>query len=154
MKRAIVTRGEKETENLGRFWGEQLFPGAVLLLAGELGSGKTVFARGVGLGLGVGAPITSPTFTLLNVHRGRLPFYHFDLYRLAAEEELWELGVEEYLYGEGVCLVEWADRFPCFFDLPAARVSFRREGPAARRITFTSDDARYQEIIGALNPGS
>ncbi len=154
MKRVIVTRGEKETEKLGKFWGEQLFPGAVVLLSGELGTGKTVFARGVGLGLGVGTPITSPTFTLLNVHQGRLPFYHFDLYRLAAEEELLDLGAEEYLYGEGVSLVEWADKFPAFFDMPAVTVSLKQEGPFVRRITFSSDDVSYQEIIRALNPGS
>ncbi|HHX73657.1 MAG TPA: tRNA (adenosine(37)-N6)-threonylcarbamoyltransferase complex ATPase subunit type 1 TsaE [Firmicutes bacterium] len=153
MKRVIVTREEKETENLGRFWGEQLFPGAVILLSGGLGAGKTVFARGVGLGLGVRTPITSPTFTLLHVHQGRLPFYHFDLYRLDAADELFELGMEEYLFGEGVCLLEWADKFPGFFDLPAVTVSLRQEGPAVRRITFSSDDARHQEIIRALNPG-
>lgn len=84
-------------------------PGEIYLLEGDLGVGKTVFAKGFALGLGITEPITSPTFTIIQEYeQGRLPFYHFDVYRIADEEEMFELGYESYFFGQGVCLIEWA----------------------------------------------
>src|SRR6188474_3546299 len=100
------------TEALGRRLGALLFPGAVVALVGQLGAGKTHFARAIAEGLGVKNPaaVNSPTFTLIHEYPARLPIYHFDAYRLAGAREFADLGVEEYFHGDGVCLVEWADR--------------------------------------------
>ena len=97
---------EKDTAKIGETLAK---PGEIYLLEGDLGVGKTVFAKGFALGLGITEPITSPTFTIIQEYeQGRLPFYHFDVYRIADEEEMFELGYESYFFGQGVCLIEWA----------------------------------------------
>src|SRR6266851_4838787 len=100
------------TQAFGQRLAERLFPGAVVALIGELGAGKTHFARAVAEGLGVADSrvVTSPTFVLVQEYHGRLPIYHFDAYRLRHSGEFLELGAHEYFEGKGVCLVEWADR--------------------------------------------
>lgn len=150
MEKIIITRSETETEALGARLGELLFPGAVVLVDGTLGAGKTALARGVARGLDVSAPVTSPTFTLLQVYEGRIPFYHFDLYRLDDPEELYEIGVDEYLTGEGVCLFEWAEKFNDFFPEEALRVTITPTGPTTRRFAFSTRDERYLKIMQAL----
>lgn len=132
---------------LGRAVGERLFPGALILLEGELGAGKTVFARGVGRGLGVRGPIGSPTFNILIVYNGRLPFHHFDLYRLEDDEELFELGIDEYLEGDGVTLVEWAGKFGRFFSQPALSVEVARLGDNERSVSLSAHGAEYVPIL-------
>lgn len=95
---------------LGEALGRSARPGQVYALLGDLGVGKTVFSQGMAAGLGVGGPVSSPTFTILQVYEdGRLPFYHFDAYRISDVEEMEEIGYEDCFYGDGVCLVEWAD---------------------------------------------
>jgi tRNA threonylcarbamoyladenosine biosynthesis protein TsaE len=96
--------------SLGELLGASLAPGSVVALFGELGAGKTRFIQGVCRALGVARFVASPSFVLINEYRGRMPVYHFDFYRIQREEELAELGLEEYFYGEGVCLIEWAER--------------------------------------------
>ena len=104
------TWNEKETFALGRALGENAHPGQVYTLLGDLGVGKTVFTQGMAAGLGITEPVSSPTFTIVQVYEeGRLPFYHFDVYRIGDVEEMEEIGYEDYFYGEGVCLIEWAD---------------------------------------------
>ncbi len=99
----------KDTYNIGKELAMQCNPGDVLLLNGDLGVGKTVFTKGFGKGLGIEEPISSPTFTIMQIYEeGRLPLYHFDVYRIADIEEMDEIGYEDYFYGEGVCLIEWA----------------------------------------------
>ena len=105
----IITFSPVETEAAGMSLGKLLVPGDILCLNGNLGAGKTCFARGVARGLGIAEPITSPTFTLINEYQGRVPFYHFDVYRLGGPEDMDDLGYEEYFYGSGVTLVEWAE---------------------------------------------
>jgi len=146
----LPTRSEGETESVGRAVGERLFAGSLLLLEGEMGTGKTVFARGVARGLAIRGIIPSPTFTLLRVYEGRLPFYHFDLYRLADEDELLELGVEEYLHGDGVTLVEWAARFEAFFAGPALLVRIGRDGDEARILTISARHSRHKQVLREL----
>ncbi|MCR3923330.1 MAG: tRNA (adenosine(37)-N6)-threonylcarbamoyltransferase complex ATPase subunit type 1 TsaE [Firmicutes bacterium] len=153
MEQIIETVHEGETEALGQTVGRLLFPGAIILLDGDLGAGKTVFARGVGRGLDVLAPITSPTFTLLNAHQGRVPFYHFDLYRLEHEEELFELGIEECLDGDGVSLVEWASKFPSYFTWPALTVTIRSRGDTTRQLELYAESKHYVQILQALIMG-
>lgn len=103
--------GEKDTWEIGRKMGEQAAPGEIYLLHGELGVGKTVFTKGFAEGLGVTEPVTSPTFTLIQEYGGgRITFYHFDVYRIGDVEEMYDIDYEDYFFGEGVCLVEWASR--------------------------------------------
>ena len=100
----------EQTRRLGATLGRLLQPGDVLLLEGELGAGKTALTQGIGAGLGVRSVINSPTFTILKEYTGRLPLYHFDLYRIESPEEVYALGFEDYFAGDGVCVVEWAER--------------------------------------------
>ena len=104
------TNSPEETFELARQLGEQARPGTVYTLTGDLGVGKTVFAQGLARGLGIAEAINSPTFTIVQVYdEGRLPFYHFDVYRIGDIEEMDEIGYEDYFYGDGVCLIEWAE---------------------------------------------
>ncbi|MEI7906492.1 MAG: tRNA (adenosine(37)-N6)-threonylcarbamoyltransferase complex ATPase subunit type 1 TsaE [Bacteroidota bacterium] len=106
----IVTHNEEETIQAGEEFSRQLTAGSVVALVGDLGSGKTRFAKGISRGLGVKENVTSPTFTIVNEHPGgRLPLYHFDCYRLRTIAELDEIGYDEYIFGSGVCVLEWAD---------------------------------------------
>ena len=108
---SVVTESEEETLRVGEAAGRLLEAGSVVALTGELGAGKTVFVRGVAAGLGIGDTPASPTFVVMNEYSGgRLTLYHFDLYRLSSPGELAALGAEEYFWGGGVCVVEWADR--------------------------------------------
>lgn len=101
---------EKDTFEFGKKFGTQVKSGDICLLHGDLGVGKTVFTKGFAQGLGITEPISSPTFTLIQEYgEGRLPLYHFDVYRIGDVEEMYDLGFEDYFYGEGVCLIEWAD---------------------------------------------
>lgn len=110
---SLSTACEEETGRLGRYLGRLIEQPLVILLSGDLGAGKTCFSRGLARGLGVpeDVPIASPSYTLMNAYQGRLELYHFDLYRLAEPDDLVELGMEEYLPGAGVAIVEWADLF-------------------------------------------
>ena len=108
--RTIETFTPQETFALGRRIGEAAVPGQVYTLIGDLGVGKTVFTQGVAAGLGITEPVNSPTFTIVQVYEeGRMPFYHFDVYRIGDVEEMDEIGYEDYFYGEGLCLIEWAN---------------------------------------------
>lgn len=109
----IETLCAKETFEYGKKVGLEAKPGDVYTLIGDLGVGKTVFTQGVAEGLGITEPVNSPTFTIVQVYdEGRLPFYHFDVYRIGDESEMDEIGYEEYFYGDGVCFVEWANLIP------------------------------------------
>ena len=111
-----ISHSAEETFNIGRQLGATLDAGDFVAFRGDLGAGKTCCIQGIAVGLGVSdrSLVTSPTFTLIQEYHGRLPIYHFDVYRLAHEEDLYDLGYEEYFYGEGVTLLEWADRIPHF----------------------------------------
>ena len=107
------TNSPAETRALGCHLAARLRPGDVLLLLGDLGAGKSELTRGIARGLGVSSPVASPSFTILNVYdEGRIPLYHFDWYRLNSAEELYEMGMDEYLGGDGVAVVEWPSRCP------------------------------------------
>ena len=109
-KKVVVSQCEKDTFELGKKLGENCNPGDIILLNGDLGVGKTVFTKGFGKGLGIDEPICSPTFTIIQEYEsGRMPFYHFDVYRISDPEEMYEIGFEEYIEGEGVCFIEWAN---------------------------------------------
>ena len=106
----IETRSAKETHDFGKSLGEKAKPGQIYTLNGDLGTGKTVFTQGFAQGIGITEPVNSPTFTILQVYdEGRMPFYHFDVYRIGDVEEMDEIGYEDCFFGEGVCLIEWAN---------------------------------------------
>ena len=119
----IFVKNEEDMEKLGMDLVSKLGPGSVVALTGNLGAGKTTLTKSIAKGLGVTDLIVSPTFTLIHEYSsGKLPLYHFDLYRIEDEEELYELGYEEYFYGEGICVIEWADRIEGHIPKDAIRV--------------------------------
>ena len=110
MEKRIVLKSEEETAQFGARLAEELGPGCVIALTGDLGAGKTTLTKAVARGLGVTETLTSPTFTIVQEYdSGRLPVYHFDVYRVHDEDEMFELGFDDYLHGRGVCLIEWAE---------------------------------------------
>ena len=138
-KMVTETRSPEETYELGRKIGLQARPGQVYTLTGDLGVGKTVFTQGVAAGLAITEPVSSPTFTIVQVYEeGRLPFYHFDVYRIGDIEEMEEIGYDDYFFGKGICLIEWAELIEEI--LPDDRISITIEknleqGFDYRRIT-------------------
>ena len=142
------TNSEEETLALARKLAEEAKPGDVFALNGQLGAGKTVFARGFAQGLGIDAPVTSPTFTILQVYEeGRLPFYHFDIYRISDIMELYDVGFDDYLAGQGVCMVEWADMAKVMLPEHTIRVTLVQENPTdaeKRTITVETQDGDGQ----------
>lgn len=135
----------EETGRMGEKLAEEAVPGQVFCLYGDLGVGKTVFTQGFARGLKITEPINSPTFTILQTYEeGRMPFYHFDVYRIGDPEEMDEIGLDEYIYGEGVCLIEWANLIREM--LPAKVTAIRIEkdlekGFDYRRITIEEEEA-------------
>ena len=129
----------EETEQLGQALAEHLGPGAVVAFTGDLGAGKTAFVRGLARGLGIPDRVTSPTFTIVNEYEGgRLPLFHFDMYRLASSEELFDIGWEDYLARGGVCAVEWSGNIEEALESDAIRVEIRRgDTDEQRRIEIT-----------------
>ena len=132
----MITKSAAETRALGEKLAGRLQPGDVLLLEGDLGAGKSELTRGIAKGLGVTETVTSPSFTILNVYEsGRCPLYHFDWYRLESSEELYELGMDEYLGGDGIAVVEWAERCPDAVPEDCIRIRLEATGEETRRIT-------------------
>ena len=135
----IETYNAKETFCLGEKIGQQALPGQVYTLNGDLGVGKTVFTQGVAKGLGITEPVNSPTFTIIQEYEeGRLPFYHFDVYRIGDIEEMEEIGYDDYFFGQGICLIEWADLIEEILPEKLIKVTIEKDlekGFDYRRIT-------------------
>src|SRR5689334_13630110 len=140
------------TEAFGRRLGALLFPGAVIALVGQLGAGKTHLTRAVAEGLGVKNPaaVTSPTFVLIQEYPARLPVYHFDAYRLSGPREFAELGVDEYFHGDGVCLVEWADKVEATLPAEHLRVEIQVVDEDRRLFKLTPSGPRYEALLMGL----
>ena len=139
-----VTNSPAETEALGQRLAETLQPGDVIAYTGDLGAGKTAFTRGLARGLGITERITSPTFTIVNEYLGgRLPLFHFDMYRLGSSEELYEIGWEDYLARGGVCAVEWSENVADAMPDGTVYVTIQRDtgDENARKITITGGEA-------------
>lgn len=130
--------------------GGRLVPGTVVGLIGALGSGKTCLAQGICRGLGVEEYVTSPSFVLIREYLGRMPVYHFDLYRLRDAEELFDLGYEEYFYGDGVCLVEWAERAQSLWPEDAIEVHLNDLGAQTRKIIFSDRTGKLNRTFKGL----
>lgn len=143
----LLSRSPEQTEAFGRALAARLQPGDVVAYTGDLGAGKTALTRGIAAGLGVVEQVTSPTYTIVNEYRsGRLPLFHFDLYRLHSEEELFEIGWEDYLAQGGVCAVEWSENVPEILG-NALHISISRApgGDNDRRIVWEGD-ARFEDL--------
>src|SRR5947209_8103511 len=139
------------TASFGRRLAAALFPGAVVALIGPLGAGKTHLVRAIAEALGANPrAVSSPTFVLIQEYTARLPIYHFDAYRLRGPDEFTELGVEEYFHGEGVCLVEWADRVQSGLPENRLEVTLRVTGETARRAELVAHGERYQAVVAGL----
>ena len=131
----IETENPEETFALGQKIGRAATPGQVYTLTGDLGVGKTVFTQGVASGLGITEPVNSPTFTIVQVYEeGRLPIYHFDVYRIGDIEEMEEIGYDDYFFGEGICLIEWAELIKEI--LPENRISITIEKDLSRGFDY------------------
>jgi tRNA threonylcarbamoyladenosine biosynthesis protein TsaE len=144
--------GLSATEDFGRRLGALLFPGAVVGLIGPLGAGKTHLVRAVAEGLNIpdGSAVSSPTFVLLQEYKARLAIYHFDAYRLHSEGEFFDLGAHEYFDGDGVCLVEWADRVAGCLPREHLAVCLEITGATSRRAIVQAVGRRYEAIVSAL----
>ncbi len=130
---------EEETRKIGYELGEKAAKGEIYCLQGDLGVGKTVFTKGFAQGLNITEHITSPTFTIVNeYHSGRIPFYHFDVYRIGDVEEMFEIGYEEYFYGDGVCLIEWAELMTDILPDDVKWIKIEKD--------LTSDNENYRKI--------
>ncbi|WP_291257538.1 tRNA (adenosine(37)-N6)-threonylcarbamoyltransferase complex ATPase subunit type 1 TsaE [Flavonifractor sp.] len=131
----LLSHSPEETEDIGARLAEQLEPGAVVAFTGDLGAGKTAFTRGLARGLGIPDRITSPTFTIVNEYEGgRLPLFHFDMYRLGSADELFDIGWEDYLCRGGVCAVEWSENIADALEEDAVRVDIRRGASDQERV--------------------
>ena len=137
----FITNSPEETEALGEKLAALLIPGTILAYRGDLGAGKTAFTRGLAKGLGSNDPVTSPTYTIVNEYLGgRLPLFHFDMYRLRSAEDLWDIGWDDYLERGGVCAVEWSEN-----------VREALESPIFVRIEKTGDSTRCITIEGGMD---
>jgi len=143
----FISHSEAQTRRLGARLGELLTGGEVIALQGELGTGKTRWVQGVAQGLGVNVHATSPTFTLVNEYPGRLTLYHVDLYRIEQAAEALAFGLEDYLYGDGVCIIEWAERVAEVLPPDCLWITLYHLDETKRRITMRADGERYRQLL-------
>ena len=149
----FTSRSPEETQRLGQELGRMAQAGDVVLLSGVLGAGKTCLTQGIAWGLEIEGYATSPSFVLVNEYRGRLPMYHIDLYRLDNVAEITDLGLDDYLYGKGLCVVEWADKSPD--SLPPQNLSIKISlvGDTDRKLELKSHGERYTNLLSQIKQG-
>lgn len=136
----IYSRSESETEEAGRALAGKLKRGSCVALSGDLGAGKTSFVRGLSEGLGLNIRVTSPTFTIVNEYLGDIPLFHFDMYRLKSENELFDIGWDDYLERDGIIAVEWSEKAIHSFPDTTIRVHIEKTGDSSRRIDICSPE--------------
>ncbi len=140
MVKRVYTSCEEETEACGCTLAGSLGPGSVVALYGDLGAGKTAFVRGMARGLGIRESVSSPTFTIVNEYPGKVPLFHFDLYRLRDAEELYDIGWEDYLDRGGICALEWSERAEGLFGPETVKVTLRRLDETRREIEIRREE--------------
>ncbi len=144
----VVSESYKDTINFGKIIAGHIRPADIICLHGRLGAGKTVLVKGIAEGLGIkGQEVASPSFILMRQHeKGRFPLYHFDLYRLNAPMEIIAAGLEEYLYGEGVAVIEWAERLECLTPKEFLKAELFIKGKNRRLLKISAKGARYKQL--------
>lgn len=149
----LISHSAKETMYIGKALAKNLKRGDIICLFGELGSGKTVLTKGIASGLGINnARVNSPSFVLIREYaQGRVPLYHFDLYRLKAQKDILALGYEEYLYGEGIAVIEWADRLKYLLPGEFLKVELFVRGESERRLEFSAVGERYKGMLAKIH---
>ena len=150
MKVSLHSNSVETTHELGRAIGSNVHPGDILLLSGGLGAGKTTLTQGILWGLGSDEYARSPTFVLVNEYDARIPVYHMDLYRLDSLEEIDGLGLEDYLYGDGLCVIEWADKAQGYFPLDHVDISIETVSDSERVFILDADDSNRKGLFSAL----
>ncbi|MHB1315877.1 MAG: tRNA (adenosine(37)-N6)-threonylcarbamoyltransferase complex ATPase subunit type 1 TsaE [Christensenellales bacterium] len=144
----LKSMSESQTETIGRLLGEKMFRGGFVSIAGELGSGKTVLVRGIARGLQIEGPVRSPSFVLMNQYQnGRLPLYHFDVYRLKSSEEINTLGYEEYFFGDGVAVLEWPQMISDFLPEERLDIHIKYIDEQKRNVELKAFSPAYQAIL-------
>jgi len=143
----LETMSSKETQAVGRFLGERLAKGDIICLYGELGTGKTCLSRGIALGMRISENITSPTFNIIKEYRGKYALYHIDVYRLGSSLDMLDLGYEEYFYGDGVVIIEWADIIRDILPDDRLDIYLSRSNDDKREIKFIPKGDRYVIIV-------
>ena len=133
----IISGSENQTISIGESFGKKLVPGDVVAMYGDLGAGKTAFVRGMAQGMGLDARVSSPTFTIVNEYQGKVPLFHFDMYRLKNSDELFEIGWEDYLVRGGVCAVEWSENVEDAFFPGVIKVIIEKLNDTERKICIT-----------------
>lgn len=146
----IISHSPEETQDLGARLGELAQPGDILLLVGELGAGKTCLTQGIARGLGIKEYATSPSFVVVRELYGRLPLYHMDFYRLENLEEIADLGLDDYFYGQGVSVVEWADKGLSLLPPEHLLVEMSYVSDTGRRLKLKARGKRYRELVAEL----
>ena len=146
----LISHSSEQTQKFGVSIGELALPGDIFLLIGELGTGKTCLTQGIAWGLGIKEYAVSPSFVLVRELYGRLPLYHMDLYRLDHIEEIVELGLDDYLYGKGVCVVEWAEKGLAVLPIEHLLIEISYLSDTERHLQLKPSGKRYQEVINQL----
>lgn len=149
----IISKSVNDTINIGKRIAKNLKPADIICLFGELGSGKTILAKGIALGLGIkGISVSSPSFILMRKHLGKFPFYHFDLYRLKTPQDILKLGYEEYLYNEAISVIEWADRLKYLMPDEFLKIELSIiKVNSQRLLKFTARGRRYKELLEKIH---
>jgi len=148
----MISNQQEDTIRLGRRIAAAVRAGDILCLFGDLGSGKTTLVKGFAEGLKVKrGEVSSPTFVLMNVYEGRLPVFHFDLYRLEERSQIMQIGYEEYLYGDGVAVIEWADRLKDLFPLDCLSIHLEHQGDGRRSIALSASGKRSSALLNKIN---
>ena len=151
MNLTIITKSPEETKNLGKEVSKLTKPGDLLAFYGELGVGKTCFIQGISQGLKVKDYVTSPSFTIINEYQGKIPIYHFDLFRLDNAEEILELGYKEYFYGEGLTVIEWAGKIEQLLPKEHLEIEIKFKDRYQRTISFIPQGDRFNKFLEELN---
>ena len=151
MNLTIITKSPEETKKLGKEIGKLAKPGDLLAFYGELGAGKTCFIQGIARGLKVKDYVTSPSFTIVNEYQGKIPIYHFDLFRFDNAEDILELGYEEYFYGEGLTVIEWAEKIEHFLPKEHLKIDIKFKNRYQRKISLIPQGDRFNHFLEELS---
>lgn len=146
----FIIENREKTKKFGEYLGSILSSGDVICLNGDLGTGKTTMTKSIGLGMGIDDYITSPTFTIINEYYADLNLYHFDTYRLSSDADVEYLGFDEYFYGDGVCIIEWADRIKDALPEDYLEINLKRIDEEKRNVEIVAVGSRSQEILEEL----